>query len=984
MEASRQSNNLQIAVVYHSMTLMMHTLRYLGSLIDQSDELSDDLQQTLQDAIATMEEFGNLVNSYYRYSVKQAIFRVLRSKEYQEQLQEINDTFMRHREEIRNVLEARTMIATYDTRNSLQYVNSNIEKVISMLGAINAKEHKAEEFSRTHGGPEAIIHDDALLSKVAEILGEKLPPQIRSALRKDLQELLENDLTQFKYALQATREQIDESVARSEVAIIRHLDSGPHELIQDPDVKSIWQEMKWRTSVKVRPFVDSLHEYFQRQFALKKLEEGEPPHDSWTLKYLSKVMYHPAIGNAIDEDGSGFVSVHELNHFLENRPIKEWTVPETLVFWSVVWPKSNRIYYEDIMYDLGRIKATIHHMKPIPEAYEEYLKVLDMLDPVVDSLGDGDDGEESEGLQRLLKSYVDVTDAKIQAFLKDTQYRISDTATLDFIIGKSQRIELVVAPLVWLVLNHHVGILEEHGSEIDPEVIGFMCETCISIFFSFLDRYSDLQRGWKQQKVNVALYMDSFASSVFSAMALAEKEGFFEELADNVDEYNDYDGQDDDDEATADSQDKVGLSRPQFVSEYLNQVELDRQTTPTGDGVDEEDINHGNETCEYGETAGRRGNDDDEEEGDDDNGRDEDDDEEDVGRNYDDEDEDDSMTACGHTLGGVHSSNFPDITTNPHAHFDTTHGQFDNRVISEYLDSTTTNPLIVGPSATRSDRKLFIADRNLTVRGMATPAAFTSTCRSILTRMIDTVPRAVTLTAPMTPIPIKPVDIQLTLNADGTLTFSGAIRIYLTGRTDQTPVVRVQYLDRLGNTPSNNVIDTTVPTFQNGIGSGFDGSFKFYQFSGTVSGSTGISSFTVSVSGGDGDELHNNGGAGFPVQDSIIFQKPQSCLVQEPDADGRWNLTIVAAVRMPFALNPSAVTIMERIPRPGILVPTLSPKRIFMRRWATAPGYLLQSATYKIVPEQWVTTFDVETVGANRVADEFKSTMLESNCAPFV
>ncbi|KAJ8518759.1 hypothetical protein ONZ45_g4200 [Pleurotus djamor] len=643
MEASRQSNNLQIAVVYHSMTLMMHTLRYLGSLIDQSDELSDDLQQTLQDAIATMEEFGNLVNSYYRYSVKQAIFRVLRSKEYQEQLQEINDTFMRHREEIRNVLEARTMIATYDTRNSLQYVNSNIEKVISMLGAINAKEHKAEEFSRTHGGPEAIIHDDALLSKVAEILGEKLPPQIRSALRKDLQDLLENDLTQFKYALQATREQIDESVARSEVAIIRHLDSGPHELIQDPDVKSIWQEMKWRTSVKVRPFVDSLHEYFQRQFALKKLEEGEPPHDSWTLKYLSKVMYHPAVGNAIDEDGSGFVSVHELNHFLENRPIKEWTVPETLVFWSVVWPKSNRIYYEDIMYDLGRIKATIHHMKPIPEAYEEYLKVLDMLDPVVDSLGDGDDGEESEGLQRLLKSYVDVTDAKIQAFLKDTQYRISDTATLDFIIGKSQRIELVVAPLVWLVLNHHVGILEEHGSEIDPEVIGFMCETCISIFFSFLDRYSDLQRGWKQQKVNVALYMDSFASSVFSAMALAEKEGFFEELADNVDEYNDYDGQDDDDEATADSQDKTDKLL-QLVTELTKKISTMETRLANMEKLLEGQ--QGSNKSRSGPSnvrpsQNRRGNDDDEEEGDDDNGRDEDDDEEDVGRNYDDEDEDD-------------------------------------------------------------------------------------------------------------------------------------------------------------------------------------------------------------------------------------------------------------------------------------------------------------------------------------------------------
>lgn len=42
---------------------------------------------------------------------------------------------------------------------------------------------------------------------------------------------------------------------------------------------------------------------------------------------------HPAIGNAIDEDGSGFVSVHELNHFLEKRPNKSWTVPETLVLY---------------------------------------------------------------------------------------------------------------------------------------------------------------------------------------------------------------------------------------------------------------------------------------------------------------------------------------------------------------------------------------------------------------------------------------------------------------------------------------------------------------------------------------------------------------------------------------------------------------------------------------------------------------------------
>lgn len=36
---------------------------------------------------------------------------------------------------------------------------------------------------------------------------------------------------------------------------------------------------------------------------------------------------HPAIGDAIDEDGSGFISVHEANHFLKRIP-NGWSVPQ--------------------------------------------------------------------------------------------------------------------------------------------------------------------------------------------------------------------------------------------------------------------------------------------------------------------------------------------------------------------------------------------------------------------------------------------------------------------------------------------------------------------------------------------------------------------------------------------------------------------------------------------------------------------------------
>jgi hypothetical protein len=65
---------------------------------------------------------------------------------------------------------------------------------------------------------------------------------------------------------------------------------------------------------------------------------------------------------------------------------------------------------------------------------------------------------------------------------------------------------------------------------------------------------------------------------------------------------------------------------------------------------------------------------------------------------------------------------------------------------------------------------------------------------------------------------------------------------------------------------------------------------QFYSFSYTLPSDTSISSFNVIINlVGGGNELYNNNGVGFPVQDSIMFQSPQSCLNQG-------KLTIVAAV----------------------------------------------------------------------------------------
>jgi hypothetical protein len=133
-----------------------------------------------------------------------------------------------------------------------------------------------------------------------------------------------------------------------------------------------------------------------------------------------------------------------------------------------------------------------------------------------------------------------------------------------------------------------------------------------------------------------------------------------------------------------------------------------------------------------------------------------------------------AVTACGHTLGGVHAENFPQIVTpgsapNDFVHFDSTTA-FDEKIASEYVNGNTTNPLITGPcvgSSRCSDAAVYAADDNATISTMANPDTFRSTCAIVLQKMIEVVPSGVTLTDPIQPYEVKPVRLQLNLLEGG-------------------------------------------------------------------------------------------------------------------------------------------------------------------------------------------------------------------------
>lgn len=190
------------------------------------------------------------------------------------------------------------------------------------------------------------------------------------------------------------------------------------------------------------------------------------------------------------------------------------------------------------------------------------------------------------------------------------------------------------------------------------------------------------------------------------------------------------------------------------------------------------------------------------------------------------------LVACGHTLGSVHSTEFPQIVPASVGQipFDSSNTEFDNKIATEYVSGATTNPLVVGASVgagRNSDFKVYNIDGNATITTLTDPTTFRNTCQAMLQKMIDVVPDGVTLTEPIAPYAVKPVDMQLTLNSGGTtFLLTGSIRV----RTTELPASSIQnvvltWKDRNGgDSCGSSATCSTTATLQ-GVSTGFDDTF---------------------------------------------------------------------------------------------------------------------------------------------------------------
>ncbi|KAF9256792.1 hypothetical protein L218DRAFT_1022708 [Marasmius fiardii PR-910] len=235
--------------------------------------------------------------------------------------------------------------------------------------------------------------------------------------------------------------------------------------------------------------------------------------------------------------------------------------------------------------------------------------------------------------------------------------------------------------------------------------------------------------------------------------------------------------------------------------------------------------------------------------------------------------------------------------------------QFNNGIITQYLDGTTYNPLVVGVNATtNSDIRVFNSDNNATAQRLADPETFRTTCLDLFERMINVVPNGVTLsTDPIEPWDYKVGEARLSVakNADK-LVMSTTLRL-LNPKNNPKRQVNLVWVDKRGTSKTVGATKSTPITGSTLFSKGFGNTAVQYSFNvNNIDPTQSISKFWFEIDEKDGSkktQVQNDDGKGYVIsQDDVLFDVTRSTLFTNAD-NSNFTSQIVIAVKNNLAGN---------------------------------------------------------------------------------
>ncbi|KAI0329933.1 hypothetical protein GY45DRAFT_1371176 [Cubamyces sp. BRFM 1775] len=468
-ECQRHENDAHIAIVHTSMLKTVFHLRFLnhGNSTSYDGELSlNEVMEVLcKNMVGTIHSFGAFVDMYHTHW--QRTVKFIFSHEHKRKLEQFGEEFDQLRREMDDIYKSKMQI-------QLTTAVANTTEILNILRFSDPNTQLLAQLALRRdgndGGPRT---DKAVIEKVAAHMKEKVTHTMLNALDKDYNELVQRHTPRYRMKCQSIEASIE-----SKRRVIR-IQEGHFELIQDEELQRLWTD-----------------------FA--------------------------AIGDIIDEDGSGYISALELDTFLksEQRCLPHWTKPQWFAFWASGWHNNNAWYHDKIEQMMQSLPHALQRTRRDPHdtQWEIVTKMLLPLKSLLLVMGNDEShgANESDVPHQLLDLQQEFREREERAIsdrLREFGSHLGDRTSIVTVVGDS-RIELHIMPLIYILatsltqLTTKVVNQRQRNAE-DMCEIEALVMSCITLFVAFDGRLRDLSRGWRLEAKDIGMQVDRYADGLF-------------------------------------------------------------------------------------------------------------------------------------------------------------------------------------------------------------------------------------------------------------------------------------------------------------------------------------------------------------------------------------------------------------------------------------------------------------------------------------
>ncbi|EJD06689.1 uncharacterized protein FOMMEDRAFT_17171 [Fomitiporia mediterranea MF3/22] len=506
LESKRRENDVRIVLLFVDMSTTLIVLGTLKPGFQEIQALVVPLKKVLTGICDTIQRFGRFSGEFYgAKGLKSTLIHLVFANGNKEELNKFHSGLQEHKTELNNLLTAQTNLITASNKVSLERIEVKINLVYGFFASLtDEKEDQAIEFVKSHGGEENVKNNDSLLDKLASKFGETITPNVLRAIKESADETRKQSSALFDLKFDFVFKQIE----RSTKMMMTKVDSGLYELISDNDMKDVWMTIATKQSnVKRRLFIDATAYHFNSKWRDNKVDHE----DVWTKSLISKVHYHPAIGDAIDDDASGYISIEELNEFLHKKPTR-WTVPEWIAYWAYGWDADNIFYKEKIEESYSQLEMQRVKHKNLMKQYLEAQKTIKLIAGSPYPMN-GLEPIAKAKMNNLRNEWRAKTEKIIGDRLESVSFKVDQTS-MGAICG-SERIEATFLPLVSLILDHHIRMLGQE--DVTAENIEEAISTIDALCKIAISRIHDLWHIWRRQRFDVNVQIHYYVNGLFQA-----------------------------------------------------------------------------------------------------------------------------------------------------------------------------------------------------------------------------------------------------------------------------------------------------------------------------------------------------------------------------------------------------------------------------------------------------------------------------------